>query len=207
MPKEEDMKPKIILTDADGVLFWWFGGFKKFMEDKGYKLIPGTNQHYSMSSRYDINDEQAHQLINEYNESPYIANLEPYKDSVEYIKKLTDCGFKFVCITSLSEKPTAAKYRKENLEKLFGNVFIELICLKTGAPKTGALLPWEGSDLFWIEDHIRNAEAGYRMGLRTVLIQQDHNEHYETEHFAIVGPENPWKEIYEMVCKEYNLTS
>jgi len=201
------MKPKIILTDADGVLVWWFGGFEKFMADKGHKLIPGTDQHYSMSARYDINDDQAYQLINEYNESPYIADLEPYEDAAEYVKKLAGHGFKFVCITSLSANPTAKKHRKENLEKLFGNMFIELICLETGSSKRNALFPWEGSDLFWIEDHIKNAEAGYQMGLRTVLIQQDHNDHYETEHFAIVGPKHPWKEIYEMVCKEYNLIS
>lgn len=199
------MKPKIILTDADGVLFWWFGGFKKLMADKGYEMIAGTDHHYSMSSRYDINDDQAYQLINEYNESPYIAKLEPYADSVEYVRKLADYGFKFVCITSLSSNPIAAKYRKENLEKVFGDMFVELICLHTGSTKTNALFPWKESDLFWIEDHIKNAEAGHQMGLRSVLIQQDHNGHYETEHFAIVGPENPWKEIYEMVCKEYNL--
>lgn len=201
------MKKKIILTDADGVLVYWFGGFEKFMESKGHKLIPGTDHHYSMSARYDINDDEAHDLINEFNESPFIATLDPYEDAVEYVRKLADAGFKFVCITSLSSNPTAAKYRKENLEKLFGDMFIELICLSTGSSKRNALIPWEGSDFFWIEDHIKNAEAGHQMGLKTVLIQQEHNEHYETDHFAIVGPKNPWKDIYNMVCEDYNLTA
>lgn len=196
---------KIILTDADGVLVWWVGGFEKFMADKGYELIPGTDHHYSMSARYDINDEQAFNLINEYNESPYIATLSPYKDAVPYVKKLAEDGFKFVCITSLSSHPLAQKHRKQNLEALFGDMFIEYICLPTGSSKRNALLPWEGSGFFWIEDHIKNAEAGYQLGLKTVLVQQEHNEHYDTEHFPIVGPDTPWEEIYALIAKEYNL--
>ena len=194
---------KIILTDADGVLVNWSNGFDKFMSNLGHELIPGTDHHYSMSARYDITDAQAYELINEYNRSPCIASLGPYEDSVEYVKKLADDGFKFVCITSLSSDSSAAKYRKKNLEELFGDIFIELICLETGSSKKSALFPWKDSNFFWIEDHIKNAEAGYQLGLKSILIQQGHNGHYDTDHFPIVGPENPWKEIYSMVRKDY----
>lgn len=196
---------KIILTDCDGVLVYWFGGFEKFMADKGYKLIPGSDIHYEISDRYHITKEQAHNFVKEFNESSYIADLGPYQDAVEYVEKLVEYGFRFVAITSLSSDPQAAEYRKENLKKLFGDVFLEVFCLKQGTGKGPALRPWEGSGFFWIEDHIENAEAGHRLGLRSILVQQNHNSHYKTDHFTIVGPEQPWKEIYELVCKEYNL--
>lgn len=196
---------KIILTDADGVLVLWVAGFEKFMASKGYQVIPDTEHHYFMDKRYPITDDQARELIREYNQSPFMADLPPYLDAVEYIGKLVEHGFKFVCITSLSNHPDSIKYRKTNLEALYGPNFLEIICLDMGTPKGAALLPWKDSGLFWIEDHIKNAEAGHDLGLKTILIQQDHNSHYSTEKFNVVGPLNPWQEIYHLICKEYNL--
>jgi len=196
---------KIILTDADGVLVTWLAGFEKFMESKGHKLIPDTEHVYSMAERFGITYDESRELVREYNESPYISDLPPYLDSIEYIPKLVDYGFKFVCISSLSDHPDAIKYRRENLENIYGDNFLDIVCLEMGAHKRSALMSWEGSGLFWIEDHIKNAEAGYDLGLRPVLIQHEHNQHYDTEEFPIVGPENPWRQIYELVCKEYNL--
>jgi FMN phosphatase YigB (HAD superfamily) len=198
---------KIILTDADGVLVTWLAGFESFMESQGHRLIPNTEHHYGMEERYGITSEQAYELIRLYNESPFIADLPAHADAVEYIGKLVNHGFKFVCITSISSHPNAAKYRRVNLEKLFGPHFLEIICLNMGSPKKAALMPWEGSGYFWIEDHIKNAEQGHELGLKTILVQQDHNAHYSTEKFNIVGPESPWQEIYHLVCKEYNLTT
>ncbi|HEY6436757.1 MAG TPA: hypothetical protein VIY47_09205 [Ignavibacteriaceae bacterium] len=196
---------KIILTDADGVLVTWLAEFQKFMASKGYELIPDTEHHYSMEDRYHITTDQSRDLIREYNESAYMAYLPSYKDSAEYIGKLVNHGFRFICITSISSNPISKIYRRANLENLFGEIFDDVICLEMGSKKGPALLPWEGTGFFWIEDHIKNAEAGYQLGLRSILVQQDHNQHYDTEHFPIVGPENPWREIYRLVCKEYNL--
>ncbi|HEY6436103.1 MAG TPA: hypothetical protein VIY47_05910 [Ignavibacteriaceae bacterium] len=198
-------KEKIILTDADGVLVTWLDGFGKFMESKGYEAIPNSGHNYSIKDRYYVTDEEGFQLIREFNESPFLADLPPYEDSIEYVSKLVDHGFKFICITSISSHPDAIRYRTENLENLYGPHFLEVHCLDVGAHKRPALMPWEGSGLFWIEDHIKNAEAGHSLGLKTVFIRQEHNQHYETEEFPIVGPEDPWRQIYELVCEEYNL--
>lgn len=199
------MKEKIILTDADGVLLNWLTRFDQFMAEKGYVLIPGTEALYTMSQRYDIKSEDATALIKDYNKSRYISDLDAYKDSVEYIAKLVEHGFKFVVITSISSHPDASVYRTNNLKNLFGDIFTDIICLETGGPKDHVLKHWEGSGLFWIEDHIKNAEVGYDLGLKSVLVQQDHNAHYETDHFHIVGPETPWKEIYNIISKDYSL--
>jgi len=196
---------KIILTDADGVLVTWLAGFEEFMTAKGYKVLPNTEHMYSMAERYNIAYDESRELVKEFNESPYIAYLPPYLDSTEYIPKLINHGFKFICISSLSSNPDAAQYRRENLENLYGEHFLEIMCLDMGAYKKSALRSWEGTGFFWIEDHIKNAEAGHHLGLRTILVQHEHNQHYDTEEFPIVGPENPWKQIYELVCKEYNL--
>jgi len=199
------MKKKIILTDADGVLLNWLARFDEYMASIGYKLKPGTDNHYSMTYRYDITDDEAYSLIKEYNKSPFIAELSPYADAQEYIAKLVEHGFKFVCITSLSSDPKAYEYRKQNLTNLFGDVFQELICLESGSAKEHVLKLWTDSDFFWIEDHIKNAEAGHALGLKSILVQQGHNGHYATDQFHVVGPDHPWKEIYHLVCKDYDL--
>lgn len=196
---------KVILTDADGVLVVWVTGFERFMAAKGYEVIPNTEHEYHMDKRYPITDGEARALIREYNHSPFMADLPPHLDAVEYVGKLVDHGFKFICITSISNDPDAAKYRRMNLRALFGQNFLEIICLDMGTAKGPALLPWKDSGLFWIEDHIKNAEAGHELGLKTILIQQDHNSQYITDKFSIVGPSDPWKEIYSIICKEYNL--
>ncbi len=198
-------KHKVILTDADGVLVTWLTGFEEFMSEKGYSHVPNTRNTDSMEARYCITNNEAYTLISEYNESPFVADLAPHADAVEYIGKLVEEGFKFVCITSIGSNPNSIKYRKENLDKLFGPCFLELICLNFGSSKKDALMPWRGSDLFWIEDHAKNAEQGHELGLKSILIRHEYNQHYTPEHFPVVGPDNPWKKIYEIVCKEYKL--
>jgi FMN phosphatase YigB (HAD superfamily) len=195
---------KIILTDCDGVLLRWNEGFENFAEQKGYPKVPGTDTEYSMSLRHNITMKQALALIKEYNESDAMTSLLPFADSVEYVKKLAAKGFRFIAVTSLSDHPDAKTYRTENLKSLFGDVFDDVVCLSMGASKANVLMQWADSGYFWIEDHMRQAEAGHEAGLRTVLINHPYNHHYNTDLFPVVSYETPWKEIYNMVCNTYN---
>ena len=84
-------------------------------------------------------------------------------------------------------------------------VFDEIVCLEMGSSKATELTRWEGSGYFWIEDHMRQAEAGHEAGLKTVLIDHPYNSHYKTDLFPTVSYTKPWEEIYDMVCKEYGI--
>ena len=35
---------------------------------------------------------------------------------------------------------------------------------------------YAGSDAFWIEDKLENAESGAKIGLKSILLQHDHNK-------------------------------
>jgi len=196
---------KHILTDADGVLVFWVKGFEKFMESRGYEVIPGTSHEYKMTDRYNIDWDTAGALIKEFSESPLIAELEPFGDSLKYVAKLVEKGFRFTVVTSLSSHPDAKKHRTQNLHNLFGNIFDEIVCIEMGASKHEVLKRWAASNYFWIEDHMRQAEAGYEAGLRPILIAQPYNSHYATDLFPTVSNEKPWEEIYGMICKAYNI--
>jgi FMN phosphatase YigB (HAD superfamily) len=196
---------KRILTDCDGVLLKWEDGFDAFMLSKGFVRRAGTEADYSMALRYGVTTRQTQEFIKEYNESDAMATLKPFADSIEYVAKLADMGFRFTAVTSMSDHPDAKTYRTQNLKTLFGDVFDEVVCLEMGASKANVLMRWADSKLFWIEDHMRQAEAGHEAGLRTVLINHPYNTHYTTDLFPKVSFETPWKEIYNLVREVYGI--
>lgn len=199
------IKEKIILTDADGVLVDWLAGFGSFMESKGFPRLPGTDKDYAISARHGVSNHQGMEFVKEFNEGPQIAELAAFKDSVEYVIKLANKGFRFVVVTSLSDHPSAHTHRTTNLHNLFGDVFDEINCIILGGDKADILTRWADTEYFWIEDHMRQAEAGYEAGLRPILISHPYNDHYQTDLFPKVSYETPWADIYKMVCAEYKI--
>lgn len=198
-------KEKIILTDCDGVLVDWDTAFGRFMSERGHPRIPETDTEYNINLRHNITTHRAMSYIKEFNESEDIAHLSPFADSVQHVRLLFDLGFKFIVITSISSHPNAKIYRTNNLIDLFGNVFEDIHCIEQGASKANILMNWADTGYFWIEDHMRQAEAGYEAGLKTILINHPYNFHYKTDLFPTVSYDTPWNEIYNMVRNEYQI--
>lgn len=194
---------KIIVTDADGVLLDWLGGFNDYMVSLGYSQKPGTSHMYELEVRFGIDRDTVMKCIHDFNESERISSLSAFEDSVEYVTKLVEDGYRFVCVTSVSENPETKAYREENLRNLFGNAFVEVICLAVGQDKQAILNEIAGgTKLYWIEDHFKNAEAGYEAGLTSILIDNDYNSHFQTDLFTRVDRVDPWKQIYEIITSE-----
>jgi hypothetical protein len=66
-------------------------------------------------------------------------------------------------------------------------------------------MQWADTGYFWIEDHMRQAEAGHEAGLRPLLINHPYNHHYGTDLFPKVSFETPWAEIVNIVRNEYRV--
>ena len=192
---------KLILTDVDGVLCDWEWAFNVWMQEHGFEEVPGSKLNYDMSVRYGIPKEQVKKLIRIFNESAAIGFLPALRDAMYYVKRLhEEHGFRFHCITSLSLDPNAQKLREMNLNKLFGSTAFErIVCLDTGAHKDEVLEEYEGTGCYWLEDKIENAEAGYRAGLRSLLVEHGHNMHHYHESITIV---KNWKEIYQLITDQ-----
>lgn len=199
-------KPRVILSDCDGVLCDWNGGFTSYMESIGLPQVAGTDHEYSIAARFNISIPAAFKYITDYNATDLISNLNPFADSVKYVAALAEHGFTFIVVTALSDTPEAKTHRVTNLTNLFGNVFSDVHCVGQGADKGFVLRQWADSGYFWIEDHMRQAEAGHEVGLKTVLINHPYNTHYQTDLFPRVSHVSPWEEIYNLVCSEYNIT-
>ena len=191
-------RKNLILTDCDGVCLDWEWAFNVWMQEHGFEEIAGSKLNYDMSVRYGIPREQVVKLIRIFNESAAIGFLPAQRDAMYYIKRLhEEHGYRFHAITSLSLDPNAQKLREMNIHKLFGaTAFERIVCLDTGAHKDDALEEYEGTGCWWIEDKIENAEAGYKYGLKPLLVEHGHNMHHYHEGITTV---KNWKHIFEHI--------
>jgi len=189
---------KTMLVDADGVIFNWEYAFNLFMEEHGFEMVDDAKLIYNIGFRYDIPEKQGKTMIKHFNESAMIGFLPALRDAQEYITKLSDEGWEFICITSLSTNKYAQKLRKKNIDKLFGEgTFKDVICLSTGAEKDKVLQQFEGSNMWWIEDKVENALHGQDVGLRPLLMEHGYNMNDDR-----VRRVKNWKEVYEIVTNE-----
>lgn len=190
------MNDKIIVVDCDGVLLDWEHSFKLWMKEKGYEVK--NDVEYSMAKSYEMEKPEMKKLIRHFNESATMCCLPPLRDAVKYVRKIhEELGYVFHCVTSMTLDRHANKLREQNLSNLFGETAFEKVqCLDTGADKDDALLPYLDSGCVWVEDKIKNAELGDRLGMSAVLMKHDHQNDYTND--AIPAVES-WKEIYEML--------
>jgi FMN phosphatase YigB (HAD superfamily) len=191
------MMKKTMLVDADGVLFNWEYAFNLYMEEHGFEMVDNAKLLYNIAFRYDIPEKQGKTMIKHFNESAMIGFLPALRDAQEYVTKLADEGWEFICITSLSHNKYAQKLRRRNLDKIFGCIFKDVIFLGTGADKDKVLEQFEGSNLWWIEDKPENALAGEKVGLRGLVMEHGYNMNDDS-----VRRVKNWKEIYEIVTSE-----
>ena len=192
------MKDKVILTDADGVLFDWGYAFDQWMKRHGYQIVPEYVNEYAMDLRYGIEKQESKRLIRMFNESAWIRKLPPLRDSIHYVQKLhREHGYIFHCITSLSNDLYSQHLRTKNLIEMFGpTVFEKYVYLDTGADKDEVLEQYRDSGLYWVEDKYANAKAGTNVGLRSLLMTHDHNKTFED--IGIPRVDN-WREVYELI--------
>lgn len=189
------MKDKVILVDADGVLFDWEYSFDQWMKYHGYKVqVPNE---YLMSVKYGLEKAEGKRLIRMFNESAWIRKLPPLRDAIHYVQKLhKEHGYIFHVITSLSNINYSQHLRTKNLREMYGDtVFEKYVYLDTGADKDEVLEDYRDTGCWWIEDKPENVEVGMNVGLKGILMDHHHNQAYTGK--AIRVPN--WKEIYKIV--------
>ena len=187
-------KEKVILVDCDGVILDWVYAFGQWMTRHGFKEVDDSV--YEIHKRYNIEPKLAKMLVRMFNESATIRKIPPLRDAIKYIKKLhEDHGYVFHAITSLSNDHYSQYLRTKNLIELFGpTVFEKYTYLDTGADKDEELLPYKGTDCYWIEDKPENAHVGLKLGLNSYIMAHDFNADEN-----IIPRVQNWKEMYEII--------
>lgn len=193
-------KEKIILTDVDGVVLDWEEGFSVWAEHHGHTKVEGYQFLYSIGDRYGMSYQAGSNLVKVFNESAAIGFLPPLRDAQYFVKKLSEQhGYKFIAVTSLSLDPYAKELRTRNLNKLFGDAFVDVICLDTGADKDDILaeLGTKYTNNFWIEDKPENVQAGINAGFKGILVEHGHNM-AEPKGYVVKN----WQEIYNYIINQ-----
>lgn len=193
------MKDRIILVDCDGVLLDWEWAFNVWMQERGYVQRPNAKDYYTIHDQFEnLTWTEAKKFTRLFNESAAIGFLPPLRDSVYWVRRLNEeFGYRFHCITSLSTDKNAQKLRKMNLEKYYGSVFDEIICLETGSDKHETLDLYRDTGCWWVEDKPENADVGYERGLRSILIEHGHNMNHECPYPIVKN----WREIFNLVTQ------
>jgi hypothetical protein len=187
---------KLILTDSDGVLTDWEWAFRVWMTEHGFEFNEAGKKSYYLTKHYDISENEVLKQVRMFNESAAIGFLPALRDSTHYVKRLhEEHGYQFRVITSLSMDKNAQKLRVMNLKKLFGDAIEQVIFLDTNAPKDQALLPYKDSGMYWLEDKPENADVGYTLGLKSMLVEHGFNMNHSCEYPIVKN----WKEIYAIV--------
>lgn len=194
---------KIILTDCDGVILDWEWAFHVWMQERGYAIKPNGHYSYYLHDHFeDLDYSEAKRLIRIFNESAAIGFLPSLRDATYYVKRLhEEHGYVFHCITSLSKDKNAQRLREMNIRKIFGSTtFEKFVFLDTGADKDEALAEYKDSGLYWIEDKPANADVGYKLGLKSLLVEHEHNMHHECAYPMVKN----WKQIYNIITQGEN---
>jgi hypothetical protein len=167
------------------------------MQERGYVQRPNAKDYYKIHEQFDdLTWPEAKKFTKLFNESAAIGFLPPLRDSVYWMKRLNEeLGYRFICITSLSTDKNAQKLRRMNLEKYYGDVFDDVVCLETGSDKHDALEPYRDSKLWWIEDKPENADLGHSIGLNSILIEHGHNMNHDCAYPIVKN----WQEIFQLI--------
>jgi FMN phosphatase YigB (HAD superfamily) len=192
------MKDRTILVDCDGVLLDWEWAFGIWMQERGYVQRPNAKDYYTIHDQFEnLTLTEAKKFTRLFNESAAIGFLPPLRDSVYWVRRLNEeLGYRFICITSLSTDINAQKLRRMNLEKYYGDVFDDIVCLPTGSDKHEALDKFVGTEYFWVEDKPENADVGFERGLRSILIEHGHNMKHQCPYPIAKN----WREIFDIVA-------
>lgn len=191
------MSDRVILTDCDGVLLDWEWAFHIWMQERGLVQRPDAKSYYGIHEQYeDVTKTDAKKFTRLFNESAAIGFLPALRDSVYWVRRLNEeYGYRFVVITSLSTDKNAQKLRRMNLEKIYGEIFDDVVCLPTGGDKDEALVPYRDSGMWWIEDKPENSDLGFQLGLKSILVEHGHNMHHECPYPVVKN----WREIFDII--------
>ena len=205
---------RIILTDVDGVLLEWEDHFTQWMLQRSYyenevgegyvgkKIYPYTllddkQDTYEMAERFGLSKTEIRKEIREFNKSAWMGTQCPMPESQTWVKLLAAEGWTFIPITSQTSDIPAQLLRKKRLGELFGDhIFKNYHILDTGSDKDSALAEFHGTGLYWVEDKPKNALAGLKYGLNTILIDHPYNRDFSHPDITRV---NNWKEIHEIL--------
>jgi hypothetical protein len=193
---------KVILTDIDGVVFDWHKTFVEWMELQGYESTGVAHHINDIHLEFGIDYNESVIKKEEFNTNMIASTLEPYAGADIWINKLYEEGYRFIGITSFSDKPIAQYYRYVNLEDHFPtDCFGSMIFLSPGEQERETLEQFHGTNLCYVDDRIYNVNSALRLGLKPVLMSHEYNVHFNRQGVFVA---KDWEKLYHYIKEEHS---
>ena len=193
-----NLHDKVILTDADGVLFSWASAFDEWAYQKGYKKQ--KEGVYDVADSYGLSKNESYTLIEQFNQSSWTGYLAPHLDAVKYVQQLhNNFGYIFRVITSFVQDVFSMQLRRMNLYNVFGQDVFESIHCIGDEDKADYLEPYRDTGCFFLEDKITNVTKATCRGMQGVLFEHPYNKEFCDP--DVIKVKN-WKEFYEYILNQ-----
>lgn len=164
---------KIALVDIDDTILHCSDALEAFCENKlGMKSHSRLRDHYYVHHIFDIDQETAERVCQEFWTSDTFYNLKPMACALEVLPRLYAQGWRFVAITACLDHPIVKAARLKNLVNAFGFPWEDVWCTY-GSEKAEHLVKYEPT--IWVEDHWHNCQSGAKLGHKAFLINKTYN--------------------------------
>lgn len=169
------MPKPIILQDVDGCVLDWLSKLPEYLVKRG--LNPehairaySHGEFLGHSEITGLPEDEAFQLVLDYNESEYIKYLTPYRDALAVVNLLKH-EFDFVAVTAIGREGKSSQYRMENLNFWYPNAFKDIHVVNMHESKLDVLMKYDRT--FFIDDSPSYCAEGKRAGHIPIRIVRD----------------------------------
>lgn len=185
------MLEKTIIVDVDGVLLNYHDMFiEEYSNHFSYHENPQC-----LTDEFDSTVLDG--LITLFSQTTKFSNLEPFKKSDVYLKKLYNDGFTINVITACGNSGLTRELRLKNLEKVFGDIFNDITFVGLGDSKIDYLKTFKGSNLVYVEDKFEHYLDGETVGLDSIMMATNYNHGLDTKRME------DWSEIYQYIIDKH----
>jgi len=167
----------VIVTDVDSVLLDWLLGFTLFLQSKGFDTSHitqhlGTTNFIPIPVITKLNCAEKNKfLVKEFSKSEFIYNLPAFnKNDIIHIKELSN-HFDFIALSCISKNKKMQKMRTLNLTSIYGNIFLDVLCIGYGQSKAPYLseLKKKHNVYTFVDDKISHIEESISEKIRPIL--------------------------------------
>lgn len=206
---EDSKGRKIILSDIDGVMLDWMGGFSKWLNARfGWVEKPGSEIYYSVMDRFaELNNvSTVIELVTQFNNSDEFGQLEYFADAESGVNLLRErMGDKVVIVpvTQIGNTPRSRALRQKNLTDRFGADLFDFNLMYTfdlSEGKHRAFTRWQDSGILFIDDHAKHCQDAHEHGIHTFMFGTTYNL---DDSIGGVRRVNCWEDWVDAI--EYNM--
>lgn len=171
-----------LILDCDGVLLNWLDGFTEYVVSRlDHPISTEKANEYDLSIRFGVDHDTIVEMIQSYNsgDGGFFAQLDPLPGAREALQAAHAIGRPLHVVSSCSTLPSVVAGREENLRRVFGDIFDEILCLDPKVSKSETLSAFPAGS--WVEDNYHNALVGADLGHTAYLIRQSYNVEHEPD--------------------------